>query len=407
MSDLLYKDAFDACKKTYSEEHEKAATEAVQAWLIAISTTKVAEYMNSKPKSMLLVASENGYPMVVQQLLKDKELVKVEVDHQAWVLFQKERNTKKGAADDPTPRLGFAQARKVLKAKKRDAESADFEVVLFSKHEYLEWKRKQAETTNRYTSCYDMITLYMNIGEEILDVSNLLYVISKLRDLGWTNMDDITDHWDKVSDKLLDERMEPSLLAKLNEARYNYDSWDKVRDEVRENKEPSLLAKPSEARYCSMLRPLGNAMIVSPIALIPGLVLVLFYDLVHYEEQLWLECFVWLGLFGLSQMVYALLVAPFTGWGMIKEASRDTDLGATLKGSMNVQGLVSTFLFSTIMGRLQVGLNFDLTNNATQVSTLEINSEREIVAMVDTDATEHVLQQWCAICDDIVFTIYS
>ena len=98
----------------------------------------------------------------------------------------------------------------------------------------------------------------------------------------------------------------------------------------------------------------------------------------------------WLVALGCSQMIFALLAAPFTGWGMIKEASRDTDFGATLKGSMNMQGLVSTFLFSTIMGRLQVGLDFDLTNNATQVSTLEN------VAMVGSDANERKLEHWCA-----------
>ena len=43
---------------------------------------------------------------------------------------------------------------------------------------------------------------------------------------------------------------------------------------------------------------------------------------------------------------------------MIKEASRDTDLGETLKCSMNMQGLVFAFLFSTILARLQVGLDF-------------------------------------------------
>ena len=104
---------------------------------------------------------------------------------------------------------------------------------------------------------------------------------------------------------------------------------------------------------------------------------------------------------------------------MIKEASRDTDLGATLKGSMNMQGIVSTFLFSTIMGRLQVGLDLDITNNATQLSTLELDELDEsvvgrlnlFVQMPDAynwtnqlegrDAAEHVLMQWCAIyaCD--------
>ena len=86
--------------------------------------------------------------------------------------------------------------------------------------------------------------------------------------------------------------------------------------------------------------------------------------------------------------------SPFTGWGMIKEASADTDFGATLKGSMNMQGLVSTFLFSTIMGRLQVGLDFDLTNNVSSLKMVLTNSE----LLFHQDHTEHVLQQWYAIC---------
>ena len=109
----------------------------------------------------------------------------------------------------------------------------------------------------------------------------------------------------------------------------------------------------------------------------------------------------WLCFFGLGQIVAAFWAAPFTGWGMIKEASRDTDLGATLKGSMNMQGLVSTFLFSTIMGKLQVGLNFDLTvtSNATTVSSYFNSYFDEPVSMVGPNAVdytfaEYALKQW-------------
>ena len=244
----------------------------------------------------------------------------------------------------------------------------------------------------RYKSCYDIITLYKYIGEEIPDVLTLIDVISKLRGLGWMSMDDITDQWDKVRDELRKEKnMDPSLLAKLSEVLYNYDGWwHKHKHFDNEDNAPN-------ETFCSTLRslyPLAYATIPSFIVLIPGLVLVLLYDLVHYEEQLWLECYLWLGVFGLGQTLYALLVAPFTGWGMIKEASADTDFGATLKGSMNMQGLVSTFLFSTIMGRLQVGLDFDLTNNVSSLKMVLTNSE----LLFHQDHTEHVLQQWYAIC---------
>ena len=37
---------------------------------------------------MLLVASEKGYPKVVETLLGDKDLVKAEVDHHANELFK-------------------------------------------------------------------------------------------------------------------------------------------------------------------------------------------------------------------------------------------------------------------------------------------------------------------------------
>jgi len=387
-------DAWNAPSSDSSEESEEAAVKAVQDWLGKNSPNKVEEY---KDKKVLLVASKKGYPKVVQQLLEDKELLKVEVDARAEELKEKAHESK-------TLISGFREACRELKSKVKKS-AAGSAVCIADLH-----CQKQAD----YKSCYDMITLYTYICEEIPDVSSLNLVICALRDLGWTNMDDIKDHWDKVRDELREyhlkdkekrekeklqarPRIEPSLLSKLSEARHNYKgSWNKLFDA--EDQAPKS--------FCSTPCSLGYATLPSLLVLLPGLVLVFIYDLVHYEEQLWLECFIWLGIFGLLQIFYALLVAPFTGWAMIKEASPGTDLGATLKGSMNMQGLVSTFLFSTIMGRLQVGLNFDLINNATEVSTLgfQINSEGEIVAMGDPDAmnaTEHVLQQWCAIyaCD--------
>ena len=111
----------------------------------------------------------------------------------------------------------------------------------------------------------------------------------------------------------------------------------------------------------------------------------------------------WLCGFALAQIVAAFLTAPRTGWGMIKESSRDKDLGVTLSGSMNQQALVSTLLFSTIMGKLQVPLkNVDLTNNVGNVSSFDLQAEDYTIAMANPDAAdykfaEHALAQWCAV----------
>ena len=104
---------------------------------------------------MLLVASENGYPKVVQQLLEDEELVKIEVDRGAKALFLK-YTVHEGNAHD-APRSGFAGARNKVKAKKREYGRVPRGV---GAEEYPEWKRTQAKEQARYKSCYDMITLY-------------------------------------------------------------------------------------------------------------------------------------------------------------------------------------------------------------------------------------------------------
>ena len=168
------------------------------------------------------------------------------------------------------------------------------------------------------------------------------------------------------------------------------------KDEDKQFKDAKNLIK-NLVHFC-----LARLMVVFAIVVfVPVFVLIFHYDVVHYEEKLWSECFVWLGLFALAQIVFAFLVAPYRGWGMIKESSRDADLGATLRGSMNMQGLVSTFLFATIMGRLQVGLRFDLTNNVTKVSSFDTPSIRDI-GSPDTHAfdytfAEHALEQWYAV----------
>jgi hypothetical protein len=153
------------------------------------------------------------------------------------------------------------------------------------------------------------------------------------------------------------------------------------------------------------------AIIVSLLVFVPVFVLIFHYDLVHYEEQLWSECFMYLGIFALAQIVFAFLAAPYTGWGMIKESSRDADLGVTLRGSMHMQGLVSTFLFATIMGRLQVSLRFDLTNNVTEVNSFDTPSIVHIIGTPDTDAfdytfAEHALKQWYAVPYTCMCTLY-
>lgn len=153
-----FQKAFEACEKSsYSKENEEAAVQAVKYWLNerkANSNTKVDEY-TSGTKSMLLVASENGYPKVVQQLLEDEELVKIEVDRGAKALFLK-YTVHEGNAHD-APRSGFAEARNKVKAKKREYGRVPRGV---GAEEYPEWNRTQAKEQARYKSCYDMITLY-------------------------------------------------------------------------------------------------------------------------------------------------------------------------------------------------------------------------------------------------------
>ena len=361
-----FNEALDACDKTHSEENEEAALEAVQGWLSS-STKKVDDYKSSA-RSMLLVASENGYPKVVNELLKDKDLVEVELRDRAMELELKS-SVRQGTGLSKSDESGFKSARQAAKC--AVAQAPKFEPTSELKPEeyakkYAEyheefkiWKRKQV----RCTTCYDMITLYMYIGEEIPDVSTLDLVISALRDLGWESMDDILDHWDKVSDTLRREKEEitPSLLTQLSEARYNYGSWLKYfNDEEKAPPEEEPVPRKGFCRsfrstlpsrsYATLLAPFLSLIVLAMATV--SMVLVLLKDVVwlSYEEWIWVAGYI---LFGLGQILVAFCTAPYSGWGMIKEASRDTDLGATLKGSMNMQGLVSTFLFTTIMGRLQ------------------------------------------------------
>jgi hypothetical protein len=367
-----------------------------------------------------MVASKYGYLEVVKTLLKDEDLVKCELTDRAQEMRRRDRQGifDDVPSDNDEPPSNFTLARQEVDMLDeeftrpwgpREATRAPItaEEAVQHQEEYTQRKCKQV----RCASCRDMITLYSYIGEEIPDVPTLISVIDALRALGFMSMDDIQDHWDKVRDELRekgikkggdDVKIELSLLAQLSEARHNYGSWSEhFKDEDKLDEE----TKNGMRKFCCSTLGFGGTLVyatlLSLIVLVPAVVLVLLYDLVHYEEQLWWECFVWLCFFGLGQIVAAFWAAPFIGWGMIKEASRDTDLGATLKGSMNMQGLVSTFLFSTIMGKLQVGLNFDLTatSNATTVSSYFNSYFDEPVSMVGPNAAdytfaEYALKQW-------------
>ena len=332
MGDSLHEQALNACNEDFSEDNEKAAVNAVKDWLKPAlkgwGNDVVEEY---KSNNMLQVASEKGYLKVVQQLLQNKELVKVEVDRRAKELFLKYTIQEENAHD--ASRSGFAEALNKLKAKKSECGRVpdDMEV-----EKYPEWKRSQAEEQARYKACYDMITLYMYIGEEIPDATTLIGVISALHDLGWTNMDDISAYWDKVRKGLhearnnydgswnsywrtfgLGEGIPSALLDQLSEARYNYDaSWDKYFEG--EDKAYVGFSFSNECRSALFL--FLAAFLLCLIVFVPIIyVLALRSDIVlidvRIEKQLWLECYVWLGLFALEQFGFALWAAPRSSGG--------------------------------------------------------------------------------------------
>ena len=317
MSQSLMEKAFDACKKSYSEESEGAAVAAVEKWLDgADDRTREYEKKDGESKTILEVASENGYLGVVKKLLEYKDLVEFELNARVTELKERSKQgevsfsfskTSKGfqVADKATP-SGFTLARQAAKG----AAEWDKSKSELPPNEFGEWKCKQV----RCTSCYDMITLYTYIGEEIPDVTTLLGVIGALRELKWVTMDDIQDHWVKFSDDLREKNVVARpLVAQLSEARYNYGSWNKqFKDEdklIKRKaklldlfKKPSSLVSHEEIKH--FLRFFWTpffATILSLIVFVPVFVLIFHYDLVHYEEQLWSECFVWLGFFSLGK----------------------------------------------------------------------------------------------------------
>ena len=93
---LMEKAAFDACKKSYSEESEGAAVAAVEKWLDgADDRTREYEKKDGESKTILEVASENGYLGVVKKLLEYKDLVKFELNARVTELKQRSKHRVK------------------------------------------------------------------------------------------------------------------------------------------------------------------------------------------------------------------------------------------------------------------------------------------------------------------------
>ena len=88
----------------------------------------------------------------------------------------------------------------------------------------------------------------------------------------------------------------------------------------------------------------------------------------------------------IAQTLIVFLTAPYLGWGMIKESSRDQDLGVTLRGSMNQQAVVSTLLFSMTMAKLQTGL-----------SSLDMVVDFDQTASTSEQYAGFALAQWYAV----------
>eukprot|EP00964_Phaeocystis_antarctica_P105777 scaffold70755_cov69-Phaeocystis_antarctica.AAC.3 len=224
--------AFAACKmQPYSKLNERAAVAAVAAWLNHFADDKSGTYARLTDEegnfTMLVIASENGYPEVVRTLLKDEALVKFELgqvrgDVEALVKFEETRLKTAG---------GFTLARQLAKHAKQGELFSSCSTTEYEKMPAQETSPEEWEGVNgrkaRCKSCYDLITMYRYIGEEIADVPTLTHVIAALRKLGWETMDDIQDHWGDVSKELRKEsEVERALVIQLSEARYNYGSWD-------------------------------------------------------------------------------------------------------------------------------------------------------------------------------------
>ena len=366
----------NACKEPYSEHAEYAAVEAVAAWLDDVTTQMAATsgLLSADREDggiLLMIASETGYPKVVQTLLKDKNVVECELKLRAEEMWE---NPSGGPS-------GFTVARYFAKHARR---GELYCVPASSKHQAMlnarckqyepmqlvesaeEWEGVNGRKA-RCKSCYDMITLYVYIGEEIADVPTLARVISALHELGWETMNDIQENWGDIRGGIREElrkdsKVESVLVTRLSEVLVNYrDNWAKPFEDERHMriKEDAEEVRQSSV-FCGLSGYVGYKNVwlcgLLLIVCVPGTVLAIF-DLVHYEGQLWWKFFVWMSAVVIAQTLIVFLTAPYLGWGMIKESSRDKDLGVTLRGSMSTQAIVSTLLFSTTMSKLQIDLN--------------------------------------------------
>ena len=369
-----------ACKEPYSEQAEYAAVEAVAAWLDDVTTQMAATSGFSSADRedggiLLMIASETGYPKVVQTLLKDKNVVECELKLRAEEMWE---NPSGGPS-------GFTVARYFAKHARQ---GELYCVPASSKHQAMlnarckqygpmqlvesaeEWEGVNGRKA-RCKSCYDMITLYVYIGEEIADVPTLARVISALHELGWETMNDIQENWGDIRGGIREElrtlltssassfalKVGSALVTRLSEVLVNYrDNWAKPFEDERHMriKEDAEEVRQSSV-FCGLSGYVGYVILLL-IVCVPGTVLAIF-DLVHYEGQLWWKFFVWMSAVVIAQTLIVFLTAPYLGWGMIKESSRDKDLGVTLRGSMSTQAIVSTLLFSTTMSKLQIDLN--------------------------------------------------
>ena len=181
--------------------------------------------------------------------------------------------------------------------------------------------------------------------------------------------------------------VESALVTLLGEVLVNFstDNWARpFQDDLYIKEEGKWLhvflrGLPGYVSYATAL------LLVMCVPAVPGFVLAT-NDVVHYEEQLWSTCFVWMYAVVIAQTLIVFLTAPYLGWGMIKESSRDQDLGVTLKGSMNQQAVVSTLLFSMTMAKLQTGL-----------SSLDMVVDFDQTASTSEQYAGFALAQWYAV----------
>eukprot|EP00964_Phaeocystis_antarctica_P047542 scaffold27511_cov60-Phaeocystis_antarctica.AAC.1 len=310
--------AFTACKmRPYSEHSETVAVAAVAAWLNHFADDESGAYtkvVDEKNNTMLMVASENGYPKVVRKLLEDDNFVKFELDARA-------EETRQNPGD-------FTSARKLAKHARQgqlfSSVSGKYEDMQTNAQEPAkEWEGVNGRKA-RCKSCYDMITLYMYIGEEIADVPTLISVIAALHELGLETMDDIQDNWGDfrggIREDLRTLKVGSALVTRLSKVLVNYsDNWAKPFNELEAAKH--MHKNKSQGFFSGVF----FSIIVSLIVFVPVTVLAI-YDVLPWEEQLWSECFVWLCMWFLAQIIFMILTGPIIGWGMIKESSQDKDL---------------------------------------------------------------------------------